>query len=489
MLTRQSTGASSDAESLRIGVAEIDITPELGIHLGGDACRLRPADRVLDPLYGRVLLAEAGGGERRERVCLLVLDLCVLGAEIGTEIREAVAKRLGVGVESVMLHLLQNHSAPSLGGHMFLKPDSPGASEEFWWTYRGDPRYLDYLKPLIFEAVDKAVAVLRPADICVAGLADARVAHNRRFVMRDGWVQTQATALDGILQVEGPTDPEVGIACFRDETGAIVAALLHHTAHPVSQWGTCRVTASWPGAWARAFKTEFGERCVPLVINGCCGNINKGSPLDRERRWPDDDWIAARLMENVKEAMRNPRWQTVREVGAARRIIRLPFAPLEDVIGRDSLQDAHELMRREPAPRWKDESHTAVDVEWLFALYLVDMDRRLRNRDFACEVQAFRIGPLALPGLMGEPFVEGQLRLKLESPAERTFVAHMCNGVAGYIPPREAYRRKHYLFRTADGRPVRRGANFYLFPDYALDRIVDAGIDLLRGMYGGPTET
>lgn len=479
---------SSDSDMLRVGAAEVAITPALGIHLGGDACRLRPADKVLDPLYARALVAEAGSGARRERVCLLVLDLCVLGADIGHEIRAAVARRLGIGAEAVMLHLLQNHSAPSLGGHDYLKPDSPGASEAFWWTYQGDPRYLDYVRPLIFEAADKAVAALRPVELCVGGLADARIAHNRRFVMRDGWVQTQATDLKRILQIEGPIDPEVGVACFRDATGTIVAALLHHTAHPVSHFQTCWVTASWPGAWARAFKKEYGEHCVPLVINGCCGNINKGTPLDRERRSPDDEWIAERLMENVRDILRNPSWQTARTVRAASRTLRLPFAPLEACVGCEALEEAHALIRREPTPRWKGASHTALDIEWLFALYLVDMDRRLRNRDFAYEVQALRLGPLALPGLMGEPFVEGQLRLKRESPAERTFVAHMCTGAAGYIPPREVYHSRHYLFRTADGRPVRRGANFYLFPDDALDRIVDIGIALLHELYDGLPE-
>ncbi len=44
------------------------------------------------------------------------------------------------------------------------------------------------------------------------------------------------------------------------------------------------------------------------------GKRHKGSPLDRERRRPDDEWIAARLMESVREVMQNPQWQTVRDV-------------------------------------------------------------------------------------------------------------------------------------------------------------------------------
>ena len=73
--------------------------------------------------------------------------------------------------------------------------------------------------------------------------------------------------------------------------------------------------------------------------------------------------------------------------------------------------------------------------------------------------------------LTGEPFVEGQLRLKMHSPAPFTFVAHMSNGYVGYIPTPEALARGGYETRTAYWSK--------LAPE-ALDTIVDEAGQLLR---------
>lgn len=474
---------------LHIGVAEVEITPPPGTHIGGDACRLRLSEEILDPLYGRVLIVKSAD-DAQQSLCLVTLDVCTCGNKTAYALRSAVAQNLGIGIEAVMLHLMQNHSGPSLGGHLFLTPESPRAYKECWWTYQGDPEYPAYLLPRLLDAVKKAQSNMRPVEMCINRQADERIAHNRRFVMRDGWVQTQASDLSQILHVEGPIDPEVGVAGFRDqETGAMLAVLLHHTAHPCSYFGTNKITASWPGAWANAFKRQYGNNCIPLVINGCCGNINTTSPLNHKGWTQTDEQLAGYLMESTTAALDQAIWHSASKAAAVSHIISLPFASLTDIVGRDSLEAAQQLIEREPAPRWVDETKSKVDIEWLFALYLTDMHERLQGHAYPYEVQVFRIGALALPGLIGEPFVEGQLKLKRKSPAAHTFVAHMCNGWAGYIPPRESHSRKHYLFRNLKGEPVRRGANFYSFPDYALDRIVDTSLNLLNTLFPYPVET
>ena len=55
---------------------------------------------------------------------------------------------------------------------------------------------------------------------------------------------------------------------------------------------------------------------------------------------------------------------------------------------------------------------------------------------------------MALVGLAGEPFVEGQLRLKMASPAHRTLVAHCCNMYCGYLPIPEAFARGGHEVET-----------------------------------------
>ena len=67
-------------------------------------------------------------------------------------------------------------------------------------------------------------------------------------------------------------------------------------------------------------------------------------------------------------------------------------------------------------------------------------------------------------------FVEAQLRLKMESPAARTFVANMSNGYAGYVPTARA------CYETWTS------SNSKLVPE-ALDMIVDSSVELLDGLF------
>ena len=107
----------------------------------------------------------------------------------------------------------------------------------------------------------------------------------------------------------------------------------------------------------------------------------------------------------------------------------------------------------------------------------LDIDRlRLKKATFDYRLQAFRIGNFALLALMGEPFVEGQLHIKIGSPAERTFIAHMSHGYVGYIPTPEAIERGGYETWTSNGSK--------LVPE-ALDMIVDGAVSLISSLFGG----
>jgi len=65
--------------------------------------------------------------------------------------------------------------------------------------------------------------------------------------------------------------------------------------------------------------------------------------------------------------------------------------------------------------------------------------QRKRSPELLYEIQTFRIGNVALVGWPGESFVEGQLALKIASPAKETFVAHATTQYVGYIPVAHAF--------------------------------------------------
>lgn len=472
---------------LSVGAAELDITPPLGTHLNGDLCRHRPADRVRDRLFARALVVQPeGAADASQRLCLLTLDLCTIGDECGQAIRTRLSDEFGFDPNAIVIHLLQNHSAPSLGTHLFFRPDSPCLTPDLWWTYTGDPAYNEYVLPLISEVVRQALARLEPVTMAASGMADSRIAFNRRFILRNGWVQTQPVGEDlvDVLCSDGPADPEVGVACFRNGAGKAVAAVLHHTGHPVSLFGTNTVTASWPGAWVRAFKRLVDPGCVAMVVNGCCGNVNVYNSTGHTGL-PEDDAIGALLAETSAKVLARLRFEARPDAGFRARRLDIPFGSVRAQIGEDAMNRAHALLASEPSPRWQPGGHKVLDIEWVFAAAITDLERRLRpGTSYSYLVQAFRIGDLALAGLVGEPFVEGQLAIKRQSPFRRTFVAHMCSGYIGYIPPRAAHDVQNFNFRGPDGQPVRRGANLFLLAPDALDRITSEVVRQLGELHG-----
>lgn len=457
---------SMTTTALRAGAARVDITPGMGIQLAGDIGRLRPVEEIRERLYANALVVEANG----QRLCLLSLDLLSTTGEWSDRIRHGAAARFGLAPEAIMLHVVQNHASPSLG-HLFLTGRTTRFPAEYPWLMGGDDRYNEPTVERCIEAIGNAIANLAPATLQVGHGIDGRVAFNRRFVMRDGTTRCHPAACDpNILHVEGPTDPEVAVATFTHADGQVIAALLHHTCHPCHGYPHRYVIGDWPGAWAAAMRTHWGETCVPLVVNGCCGNIHHSDHLDPKPR--RDHLVMAQLLtETTHRILGNMQPVAVDGIGMRREVLPLTMRVLEP----EQVEEAVRLLAEHPEPKWRDATRTSVDWDWVYAVTILDLNEAQReNPVFPYEIQAFRIGTLSLVSLMGEPFVEGQLDIKRTAPTRHTLVAHFCNGYVGYVPTLRAFAGGGYETRT--------GAGSKLPPD-ALDRIVDSAARLLKEVH------
>ncbi|HRD05632.1 MAG TPA: hypothetical protein PK942_13005, partial [Verrucomicrobiota bacterium] len=89
------------------GWAEVEITPPLGIALGGRAGPVTPADKVLDPLFAQVLCLRDGLGKG---LVLVSLDLIGLPHDLSDRLRAQLVQELGVGWNLVVLNASHTHS-------------------------------------------------------------------------------------------------------------------------------------------------------------------------------------------------------------------------------------------------------------------------------------------------------------------------------------------------------------------------------------------
>ncbi|MEW6756444.1 MAG: hypothetical protein AB1505_36550, partial [Candidatus Latescibacterota bacterium] len=83
------------------------------------------------------------------------------------------------------------------------------------------------------------------------------------------------------------------------------------------------------------------------------------------------------------------------------------------------------------------------------------------GRTQAFEVQALRLGNLALLGLEGEVFARYQLELEADSPLQPTVLVGYANGCVGYVPTADEYRRGGYEVGEAGRRRPGRGTWAY----------------------------
>jgi hypothetical protein len=457
-----------NGKRLLAGAAEVDITPKMGTQIAGDIGRRRPAEILIDPIFAKALVLDDG----QRKLCVLSLDLCIVTREWGDKIRSGAQERFGLDPDAVMVHPVQNHAAPSLG-HCVLNFDSEYFPPEFPWLNGGDDEYHPIAVERVLEAIGLALEAMQPVRVGLASGVENRVAFNRRFVMRDGTAEMgfRSHEPSDVAYNEGPIDPELGVVSFTTESLRPVALLLHHTCHPVHGYPERYITAGWPGAWSSGIRSIYGDGCVPLVINGCCGNVHHRNYLNREQV-DTAELMGATLTEATVPVLKQLVYQDDSGLGYATRLVQIPLRQVPE----QQLAEASKLLAEHPEPVWKEGLEgIAADWDWVYAVGRLDLDRRVRqDPNFEYEIQAFRIGDFALVAVMGEVFVEGQLRMKMESPAARTFVAHMSHGYVGYVPTPHALERGGYETWTANWSK--------LVPE-ALDMIVDNSVDLLNELF------
>lgn len=458
---------ASTATELRAGAGRVDITPEMGIQLAGDIGRLRPTEEIREPIYASALVVEKDG----RRLCLLSLDLLSTTCEWSDRVRDEACQRFGFRREEIMLHVVQNHASPSLG-HGFLPGARTHFPPEYPWLMGGDDRYNEPTLQKCMQAIEQGLGKLTPVSVRTGRGIDGRIAFNRRFVMRDGTALCHPAACDpNILHVEGPTDPEVAAVTFQNSSGQVIAALLHHTCHPCAGYPHRYVIGDWPGMWASKMMEQWGDQCVPLVVNGCCGNIHSRDHISPDPE-PDHIRLAEMLTETTLGFLDQMQEINIDAIDLRHTVLPLKMRELSSEV----IKAAEDLLAEHPEPMWLDDSKTTVHWDWVYAIGVLDLQWAQEDQpEFPYEIQAFRFGDLSLLGLMGEPFVECQLDIKRMAPTAHTVVAHFCNGYVGYVPTKKAFEGGGYETRTSSGSKL---------PPGALQEITATATEMLKELHG-----
>src|SRR5262245_35145386 len=260
--------------ALRVGVAEVDITPPKGFPVAG-YYHERLASGTLDPLKARAIVFRS----EQTQVAVVACDLTGIAADLTVEVRRRASARTGIPAENIILTATHSHTAPDYTKDLY---DYLGTKHEAGNTEQ----------PYAAKLIDGIVAAIADArkgaepGILEAGSArqETPVSFNRRFLMRDGSVRTWMRLDDPqVLRPAGPIDPEMGFLLVRARQSGQPRALLSNFALHLDTVGGTLWSADYPYHMEQAARQALDPKLVCLFGAGCCGDINHVDPSKKER--------------------------------------------------------------------------------------------------------------------------------------------------------------------------------------------------------------
>lgn len=390
---------------MQAGFAQGDITPPRGTYKIGSMNELRPK-KVLDPIFVSVAIFVNGN----EKVGLIQFDTLSIRWTQVNDIRNRIEQRYRFPGKSIMLFATHNHAGPAV--------TTAGK------IHRDD----EYIETMVQKAVDTFGQALADKESCEIGHGFRKVfnvGYNRRIVMNDGTVRTNATLLDeDAMYIEGPVDPSLSVIGVRRRDGSYLGALVNFASHPVHHGPEPVFSAGYPGVIARQMK-KWGVP-MTLFLNGACGNISGRNPVTGDCTTKEEAGYI--LAENAWTIIRQMKFRNNSILKSEQSVLQLSYRQATEEEEKGMVFGAQRI----------------GDSSW-YESVIPKLLSRIRDRHLQpAEVQVLFIGDIAIVGIPAEYFSEHGLRIKEKSYPMHTWIVGYANGMVGYLPTAEAIKRGGY---------------------------------------------
>jgi hypothetical protein len=395
----------ANAAEMKAGVAKVDITPPLGTKMWGYFDRLKGAEGILDPLYARVLVLQAGD----QRLAYVDLDLGrTFGPASLDRLRQAAKKESGI--DDLIVQAIHTHAGPVI---LDDYPSGPPA----WETADLDK---------IAQAIHQAVQAAQPVRLGV-GYGQAYIGYNRTHVNSDGTVTmlwSNATQIP-----TWPVDPTIAILRVDQMDGQPLAILVNYSTHPVT-FGpdNLRFSADFPGVMCQVVQQAFGNKPLAFFVQGAPGDINvfdATTPM-KEDAIARRDWAGETLGKAAASAAREI--ETTADPDPS---IDFSDDPLTFKLRWDPKKFREELLR-EINPIAFQTFAPPIQETMKLPVTTALIDRKI-----------------AILGMPGEPFVEYQMNMRARCPVRDCFFLGYTNGYYGYFPTIKAATEGGYGAQSA----------------------------------------
>ena len=451
-----------DNSKLSVGFARVDITPPLGSFMPGYYVDRR-AKKILDPLQINMVAFSDG----KTTALVAQYDTEALSDSVADMMRDAIVKATGVERDAIILHASHTHD----GGFLAQKIGHGSAAQADARATEVDRIYLDLSVSRAADAAVEAIADLKPATLSCGRTVAKRISFVRRYLMKNGKVQTNpGTNNPDIVRAVGTADETVQVLRI-DREGAKSICLINFQTHPDVVGGET-ITADWPGLTRKVFEAATMGETLCVVINGTEGDVNHCNvlPLPGELNGLHRDFDAAdrgydhaRHMANVLAASALSVWLKCASVEAGEirfhvGNVRVPANKAKDT-DEKNLAWANEVWALHEAGKDAEISakYGCYEMELTTEVARAGRIRNMANHaDFHdLPITTIAIGDdIAFCGFPGEPFNDIGVAIRKDSPFKLTILSCLTNGSRGYFPFSDSYKQGGYESATSPFGPT-----------------------------------
>lgn len=443
---------------LKAGMTRADITPPLGLELGGYPHYPRNNTGAHDPLYAACMyLCNA-----ETEIAMVTLDLLFFSKKHVTEVRRRVEAACGICGKHIMISCSHTHSGPWASGRLDIESLEAGVEQN-----------ADYVEFLIQTVTDIIIAAKKTAFPASFGAgtticgAESGIGGNRRAP-------------------GGPHDPLVSVMAVKDETNAIRGMMVNYTLHPtfIHEWSTV-CTADYP-CYLKLQLEEMEPGVIVGFAQGCSGNqssryYRQGESYDEAER------VGRTLGKAAHEALDKITWQTELPIKVATDELEIElrdFGTEEDLraqvehdekIYKELYAKYGQSTNRDEYYLWQNANLKLLGSEDQLGYILMKkkgIKVELLEDEHPAEIQVFNLGGTCVIGTPGEIFVEYGLYLKAAAGFGTVIVNELTNGcLPGYLYTPESLVTGGYETDTSMLAPS--------FGRHLIDKVLDT-VELVK---------
>ena len=234
---------------LKLGVSQVNITPEKPVMMGGYGGRKTPSTGVHDDIFASAFYFS---GQKND-VLLITADVCAFSTELVDDLKKSISAKTGIAGKNIMITAVHNHGGPFIDRYKKAVPESTA-------------EYTRGLKEKLVNLATDASKKSVPFRMGV-GKGTCNWNINRRAEFANGKIELNKNP-------DGPVDHDLVVVKFEDLNNKTLAVLLNWPCHATTMGGdNYQITGDWPGATARYIKKDVGNDIVVGVTAGASADI------------------------------------------------------------------------------------------------------------------------------------------------------------------------------------------------------------------------